>query len=280
MELYRALGMDYIPPEVRENTGEIEASLAGKLPDLVEREDIKGIFHLHTHYSDGIAGIEEMVEGALVRGFRYIGISDHSQSAFYAGGLKVEDILRQHEEIERVRAKYPEIMIYKGIESDIRSDGSLDYDEEILALFDFVIASIHGQYKRGADLTEQLITAMSHPAVTMLGHPTGRLLLAREGYRVDMEKLLQAAREHQVVIELNASPARLDLDWRYLRRAKELGVKISINPDAHRVEEFDDLDDGVLMARKGWLEAGDVFNTMDPEQVKAYLEARRQRWLS
>jgi DNA polymerase (family 10) len=279
-EFYRALGMDYIPPELRENTGEIEASLEGRLPELVERQDIKGTFHIHTHYSDGSSSIEEMVNGALLRGYRYIGISDHSESAYYAGGLKLDDILRQHEEIDRVQEMYPEIMIFKGIEADIRTDGSLDYNDEVLALFDFVIASIHSHFKAGIDLTERLIKAMSHPAVTMLGHPTGRLLLAREGYRVDMERLFEAARENQVVIELNASPARLDLDWRHFRRAKELGVMISINPDAHQVDELDDLAYGVLMARKGWLETGDVFNTMSPRRVKKYLEERRRRWLS
>lgn len=279
-EFYRALGMDYIPPEIRENTGEIETSLSGRLPDLLQRNDLKGTFHIHTHYSDGSSSIEEMVKGALARGYRYIGISDHSQSAFYAGGLKVDDILRQHEEIDRVQEMYPEIMIFKGIEADVKPDGSLDYEDQVLALFDFVIASVHSHFKSGADLTERLVKAMFHPAVTMLGHPTGRLLLAREGYRVDMERIFEVAREKQVVIELNASPARLDLDWRHLRRAKELGVKVSINPDAHRVEELDDIAYGVSMARKGWLESGDVFNTMSPRRVKRYLEERRQCWVS
>ncbi|NLY39985.1 MAG: DNA polymerase/3'-5' exonuclease PolX [Firmicutes bacterium] len=279
-DFYRVLGLDYIVPELRENTGEIEASLEGRLPDLVEGEDIKGVFHVHTNYSDGANTIEEMVKGARDRGYRYLGITDHSQSAFYAGGLKVEDLLRQREEIRAIQEEYPQIMIFHGIESEIKADGSLDYDDDILALFDFVIASVHSHFSAGADLTQRLIRAMSHPAVTMLGHPTGRLLLAREGYRVDMEAVLEAAREYQVIIELNASPARLDLDWRHLPKAKELGVKVSINPDAHRVEELDDIRYGVLMARKGWLKASDVFNTMGPRIVRRYLEERRRSWVN
>lgn len=276
-ELYRTLGLDYIPPELRENLGEIEASLAGRLPHLVEMTDIKGVFHVHTDYSDGSHTLEQMVAGAVQKGYRYIGIADHSQSAFYAGGLKEADIRRQHEEIRSLQEKYPEILIFKGIEADILADGSLDYDDEILALFDFVIASVH-HFQPGKDLTERLLKAVSHPAVTILGHPTGRLLLAREGYRVDMEAVLAALRQYQVAVELNASPARLDLDWRYFRRAKELGVKVSINPDAHRVEDLDHTFYGVLMARKGWLEAGDVFNAMGPRKMKRYLEERRSRW--
>lgn len=275
-EFYRTLGMDYIPPELRENTGEIEASLAGRLPHLLELKDIKGIFHVHTDYSDGSNTLEQMVKAAVQKGYRYIGIADHSQSAFYARGLKVADIRRQHEEIQALQEQYPEIYIFKGIEADILSDGSLDYDDDVLAQFDFVIASIH-QFQPGKDLTERLIAAISHPAVTILGHPTGRLLLAREGYRVDMEAVFEALRKYRVAVELNASPARLDLDWRQFRRAKELGIKISINPDAHRVEDLDDTYFGVLMARKGWLEAEDVFNTMSPRRMKRFLEERR-RW--
>lgn len=276
-EIYRTLGMDYIPPELRENLGEIEASLAGRLPELVEMEDIKGIFHVHTDYSDGSDTLARMVAGALQKGYRYIGIADHSQSAFYARGLKEADIRRQHEEIEALQEKYPEILIFKGIEVDILADGSLDYGDEILALFDFVIASVH-HFQPGKDLTERILKAVSHPAVTILGHPTGRLLLAREGYRVDLEAVFEALSRHQVAVELNASPARLDLDWRHFRRAKELGVKISINPDAHRVEDLDDTFYGVLVARKGWLEASDVFNTMSPRRMKRFLEDRRNRW--
>lgn len=277
-EFYRILGLDYIPPELRENRGEIEASLAGRLPELVEMKDIKGLFHLHTNYSDGSDSLPRMVEGARQKGYRYLGIADHSQSAFYARGLKEADIRRQHEEIQALQEQYPDILIFKGIEADILADGSLDYDDEILALFDFVIASVH-HFQPGKDLTERILKAVSHPAVTILGHPTGRLLLAREGYRVDLEAVFAALSRYQVAVELNASPARLDLDWRHFRRAKELGVKISINPDAHRVEDLDDTFYGVLMARKGWLTAEDVFNTMSPRRMKRFLEERRRRWL-
>lgn len=275
-EIYRLFALDYIPPELRENLGEIEASLEGTLPRLVDARDLKGIFHVHTNYSDGRDSIEEMVKGAIRRGHRYLGISDHSQSAFYAGGLKEKDIHLQHEEIAEVQAKYPEIIIFKGIEADILPDGSLDYSDEILALFDFVIASVHSHFRAGIDLTERLIKAISHPRVTMLGHPNGRLLLAREGYQVDFELLFETALVYNVAIELNASPARLDLDWRYLKKAKELGIKISINPDAHRVEDLDDIHYGLLMARKGWLEAGDILNSMSPRRMERYLRERKE----
>lgn len=271
-EIYRLFAMDYIAPELRENLGEIEASLEGRLPQLVDSRDLKGIFHVHTNYSDGRDSIEEMVKGALRRGYRFLGISDHSQSAFYARGLKEKDIYLQHEEIAEIQAKYPEIIIFKGIETDILADGSLDYSDDILALFDFVIASVHSYFRTGIDLTGRLIKAISHPSVTMLGHPTGRLLLARDGYKVDYELLFKEAKRYNVAMELNASPARLDLDWRYLKRAKEVGVKISINPDAHRVEDLDDTRYGLLMARKGWLEAGDILNSFSPRRMERYLK--------
>ncbi|MFA5535879.1 MAG: DNA polymerase/3'-5' exonuclease PolX [Bacillota bacterium] len=275
-DIYRLFALDYIPPELREDRGEIEASLQGRLPQLVESKELKGIFHVHTNYSDGRNSIEEMVKGAISRGYSYLGVSDHSRSAYYAGGLQEKDIYLQHEEIVAVQARYPELRIFKGIEADILPDGSLDYNDQVLSLFDFVIASVHSHFKVGIDLTERLIKAISHPCVTMLGHPTGRLLLARDGYQVDYELLFKEMQRRQVVVELNASPARLDLDWRYLRKAKELGLKISINPDAHRVEDLDDTDYGVLMARKGWLEREDVFNTLDLKVMEDYLKEIKQ----
>lgn len=274
--IYQGLGLSYIPPELREGNGEIEIAAEGKLPQLVETEDIKGIFHIHSNYSDGTDSLEEMVVAAMERGYQYLGFADHSQSAYYAGGLTADDVKRQHDEIDRLQGKYPDIIIFKGIESEIKADGSLDYDEETLASFDFIIASLHGRFNPEMDLTDRLITAISHPRVTMLGHPTGRLLLARDGYQVDMEALLQAAKEYQVIIELNSSPARLDIDWRHLQRAKELGVKISINPDAHRHEDIDDVIYGVIMARKGWLSAEDVFNTLDGEEMRLLLQKRQE----
>lgn len=275
-ELLGLLGLDYIPPELRENKGEIEAAGRGKLPQLVEYGDIQGVFHIHTSYSDGLNTLEEMVEEAIRLNFSYLGISDHSQSAFYARGLKVEDIKRQLAEIAVLRERYPGIAIFSGIESDIKADGSLDYDDEVLAAFDFVIASVHSHFSMPEqEMTKRIIKAMSHHAVTMLGHPTGRLLLARKGYRVNVDSLLAAAREYSVIIELNASPARLDLDWRHLKKAQEMGILISISPDAHRVREIEDVYYGVAAARKGWLEQKDVFNCLTAAEVTEYLTKRK-----
>lgn len=275
-EIFHALGLAYIPPELRENFGEIEAAAKGALPLLVEEEDIQGLFHVHTAYSDGINTLQEVVLACREMGYRYVGITDHSQSAYYAGGLKVDDIKRQQEEIEALRAKYPDIGIFSGIETDIKNEGSLDYPDEVLESFDFVIASVHSGFKMPAEkMTERIIKAISHPRVTMLGHPTGRLLLGREGYPLDLEKLLQACLKFNVIIELNASPARLDLDWRYLKRAKELGILVSINPDAHRLEELKDIAYGVAVARKGWLEKKDVFNTRSRQEVGEFFQGKK-----
>ncbi len=259
--LFETLGMAYIPPELREGYGEIEAAIKGELPKLIDANDIKGIYHVHTTYSDGSNSLEEIVLACRSMGYEYVGISDHSQSAFYANGLQVERLKKQWEEIDKLNEAYPDITILKGIESDIKADGSLDYDDQTLEQLDFVIASVHSGFRMTQEeMTARLIKAMAHPAVTMLGHPTGRLLLGREGYPLDLERVLEAALRHQVAVELNASPARLDLDWRYLKKAKEMGVLIAINPDAHRIGELEDVYYGVLIARKGWLEAKDVLN--------------------
>ncbi|MCR4440634.1 MAG: DNA polymerase/3'-5' exonuclease PolX [Peptococcaceae bacterium] len=276
-EIFQVLGLSFIPPELREDNGEIEAANRGRLPQLVEDGDIKGVFHIHTSYSDGVNSLEEMVAEAARLGFQYIGISDHSQSAYYALGLKEDRLRKQQEEIAALREKYPQIAVFSGIESDIRADGSLDYPDEVLDSFDFVVASVHSHFKMPEEeMTRRLVRAMRHPAVTMLGHPTGRLLLAREGYRVNMETILETARENGVIIELNASPARLDLDWRHLRKARELGVLVAINPDAHRLEELNDVYYGVRVARKGWLEKKDVFNCLEAQEIRKYLERRKE----
>ena len=272
-EFFKYLGLQYIPPEIRENTGEIEAAEQGRLPRLVEYDDIKGIFHIHTRYSDGISSIEEMAKRAVEMGMFYIGISDHSRSAYYAGGLKEKDVLRQREEIERLNGLYKGFRIFAGIESDILTDGSLDYPDEILASFDFVIASVHSAFTLDREtMTKRLVRALENPHVTMLGHPTGRLILAREGYPVDLERVIETAAGLGKVIELNANPYRLDLDWRWCRRAKEMGVKISINPDAHSPEGLGDIVYGVDAARKGWLEAGDVFNCIPLAEMERLLK--------
>ncbi len=274
-DLFQAVGLAYIPPELRENYGEIEAAESGTLPCLVEEEDIQGIFHVHTLYSDGNNSLEEMVRFCLEAGYTYIGISEHSQSAFYARGLNDETLKRQMEEIQQLNEKYPDITIFKGIESDIRGDGTLDYSDDLLEQLDFVIASVHSGLGMSREkMTERLLRALSHPRVTMLGHPTGRLLLGREGYDLDMDRIFEKARENRVIIELNASPARLDLDWMCLKRARELGLLISINPDAHSIEEIKDVNLGVAVARKGWLQKKDVFNTRSRAEVEAFFQSR------
>ncbi|HHU76532.1 MAG TPA: DNA polymerase/3'-5' exonuclease PolX [Firmicutes bacterium] len=276
-ELFATLDLAYIPPELRENLGEIEAAEKGVLPDLVEEKDIKGIFHIHTTSSDGINTLEEIVYFCRETGYEYVGITDHSISAHYAGGLSVEELLGQVEEIEGLRGKFPELAIFSGVEVDIRTDGSLDYADEVLQKLDFVIASIHSGFRMTREkMTERLVRALSHPQVTMLGHPTGRLLLEREGYPLDLERVLLAALEHGVIIELNANPARLDLDWRHLKRAKDMGVLVSINPDAHSLQDFSDIKFGISIARKGWLEKKDVFNTLTRQEVEAYLLNRKR----
>lgn len=275
-DIYKELGLSFIPPELRENDGEIEWAKTAPFPRLVEFKDIKGVFHIHTNMSDGANTLEEMVKKAEELGYGYIGISDHSQSAYYANGLKIDGIKSQQREIQRLQALHPRITILSGIESDIKADGSLDYSDDILASFDFVIASVHSNFRLSQeDQTQRIIRALSHPAVTMLGHPTGRILLAREGYALDMERILEVARDYGVIVELNSSPARLDIDWRYLRKAAELGLMISINPDAHRIEELDDVFFGVAAARKGWQTQKNVFNCYNGKWVGEYLMQRK-----
>ena len=277
-DIFEALGLAYVPPELRENYGEIEAAEKGTLPRLIGEDDIKGIFHVHTGYSDGNNSLEDMVRACREAGYTYVGISDHSQSAFYAGGLKEADLEKQLKEIAVLQQKYPDIAIFSGVESDIRADGSLDYPDEILQQLDFVIASVHsGMRMSEAKMTARLVRALSHPKVTMLGHPTGRLLLGREEYPLELEKILQTALENNVIIELNASPARLDLDWRHLKRAREMGLLISINPDAHSIAELKDTNMGVAIARKGWLEKENVFNTRSRDAVQDYLKLRSNK---
>lgn len=277
-EVYAALGLPEIPPELREGRGEIEAAEAGQLPDLIQREALRGIFHVHTTYSDGSASLEAMVARAREMGFAYIGISDHSQSAHYARGLSVDRIRAQHREIEALQQRYPEIRIFKGIESDILPDGSLDYPDEVLASFDFVIASVHSHLRMSREeMTRRVLRALSHPATTMLGHPTGRLLLSREEMGLDLETVLQAAARYGVVVELNANPYRLDLDWRWCQRARTLGVRVSINPDAHHLEGLEEVSYGIGIARKGWLESHQVFNTWDPESIQSWFQRRKDR---
>lgn len=278
-EIYAALGLDYIEPELREDTGEIEAAAQHQLPGLVEESDLKGVLHAHSTWSDGHNSIREMVEAALQRGFMYIGITDHSKAAAYAGGLNEEALKRQSAEIEQLRAEYQgRIRILKGIECDILRDGSLDLSDEALAALDFVVASIHSNFTLSRqEQTERMLRAIANPYVDIIGHPTGRLLLDREGYPLDLDAMIDAAAEHGVCIEINAHPSRLDLDWRYLKRARDKGIKIPINPDAHATDGIDVMRYGVGIARKGWLRPGDVLNTYSTEDVEAFFQRRRNK---
>ena len=270
--LYARLGLPFIEPELREGLDELELADAGQLRSLVDLGQVRGIFHTHTTYSDGSAGLEEMVEAARALGYSYIGISDHSQSAFYANGLKEDRIREQHAAIDALRRRVTGISVLKGIEADILADGSMDYPDEVLARFDFVIASIHSRFQLSEEeQTARVIRALANPHVTMLGHPTGRLLLSREGYRIDMKRVIDAVGEYHKVIEINANPHRLDLDWRLCRYAKSRGVRVSINPDAHATDGLQDVQFGVNVARKGGLEASLVVNTLGPEEVLAAL---------
>lgn len=280
-EIFRALDLAYVPPELREGTCELELAEAGTLPELVRQGDLQGIFHVHTTFSDGAGTLEQMVRAAQALGYRYIGISDHSQAAAYAHGLTPERIAEQHAEIDRLNRELAGIRILKGIEADILADGAVDYDPEVLARFDFVIASVHSRF--GMDrpaMTERIVRAIRNPFVTMLGHLTGRLLLSREPYELDLERVFTEAAEHGVAIELNANPHRLDLDWRYLRRALELGVTIAINPDAHSVAGLEHVRYGVGIARKGGVPAERVLNSLDLETLAGRLAERRARALA
>lgn len=276
-EIFRALGLDNIPPELRENMGEIEAAEKGKLPELVDTRDLKGVLHIHTRYSDGSSDIAQMADVARRMGFSYIGISDHSRSAFYARGLKEDDIKRQIEEIDQYNAKHKDFKIFKGIESDILPDGSLDYDDRILSMFDFVIASIHSNMSMEREkMTERIINSVKNRYTTILGHMTARILLAREACDMDVYAVLDAAAENNTIIEINSDPQRLDLDWRYMKYAKSKGVKFAINPDAHSVEGLKNVVFGIGIARKGWLAARDIVNCMSFKELGDYFEKIRR----
>jgi DNA polymerase (family 10) len=266
--LYRALGLHYVPPELRENTGEIEAAESNELPELIEVDDVQGVFHCHTNWSDGSNTLEEMALAAKKLGLHYLGFGDHSQSLTVANGLSPDRVHKQQEEIAALNTKIKGIKLFKGIECDILADGRLDYDDNVLASFDYVVASVHSHFNQPvAEMTERICRALRHPHVTMLGHATGRLLLRRDGYAVDLEAVLQEAAKHKKMIEINAHPMRLDLDWIHCKRAKALGLKLVINPDAHSVGDLAYYRYGVDVARRGWLEKKDVFNTLSAAQV-------------
>jgi DNA polymerase (family 10) len=271
--LFEALDLAYVDPELREGLGEIEAAENRSLPQLLRTQDVRGLLHLHTTDSDGTDSLADMVEAARERGYSFLGVSDHSQSAGYVYGMKEADIQRQHAEIDSLSDD--SLHLFKGIESDILAEGHLDYEDEILATFDFVIAAIHAPMNMDeATMTKRIITAMEHPATTMLAHPTGRRLLERSGYPVDVDAVLEAAAQLGVVIELNAQPQRLDLDWRSLRKAGELGVYVAIGSNAHKIADLDHLPTAIGIARKAWLEASQVLNTWETSAVQQLFHQR------
>ena len=274
--IFRELGLHPVPPELREDMGEFDAAEHGELPRLVEEADIRGVLHNHTTWSDGAHSVREMADAARALGWQYLGLSDHSQSAFYAHGLRPDAILRQHEEIDEVNAAFDDFVVLKGIESDILPDGSLDYDDDVLERMDFVVASVHGHFGMSpADQTKRCIRAVQNPYTSILGHPTGRLLLARDGFELDLRAVIEAAAEVGCALELNANPHRLDLDWRELRYATKVGARISIGPDAHRTEGLRDVRYGVAVARKGWVTAEHVLNARTLDELRGRLRARR-----
>lgn len=283
--VFAKANLPVIPPELRENAASIITvteksgqAKANKLPKLIEATDIKGVVHSHSTYSDGYNTLREMAEYSKAQGFEYLVITDHSKSAFYANGLKPDRVLAQIAEIDELNAELAPFKIFKSIESDILTSGDLDYDEEILGKFDMIIGSIHTNLKMDIDkATNRLIKAIENPYMTMLGHPTGRLLLSREGYPIDYKKVIDACAANEVSIEINANPYRLDLDWTWIEYATSQGVKISINPDAHSTAGIHDIHFGTLVARKGGLTAENCLNALSVEDFGNYLQERKQQ---
>ena len=278
-DIYKQLGLNWVPPELREDRGEFDIFEETEEFPLIEESDIKGVIHAHSTWSDGKFSIKEMAEACIERGYEYLGITDHSKTAAYAGGLTVDEIKQQWEEIDQLNEEFKKagtnFTIFKGIESDILADGSLDYEDDILAGFDFVIASVHQSLDMPRDkMMERFRNAIKNPYTTMLGHPTGRLLLKRNGSDIDLNELIELAVEHNTMIEINASPRRLDLDWSFGNKARETGLVTSINPDAHSTDGIDDIRYGVMIARKGKYSKDRVFNAKSAEEVKAYFNGK------
>ena len=277
-EIYAELGLQYIEPPLRENRGEFQAAEEGDLPRLVEQDNLRGTFHNHTTASDGRSTLAEMAAAAEELGLAYLGISDHSKSSFQANGLDEERLLAQVQTIRALDETLDGIDLYAGSEVDILRDGSLDFSDDILAQLDYVVASVHASFSLPEkDMTARLIKAMENPHVTMLGHMTGRLLLRREPYAVNHEKIIDCAAETNTVIELNCSSKRMDMDWSWWRRARDRGVKCSINPDAHHVDALQSLHFGVRVARKGWLRREDIVNCLSAEEVRKWLQTTKDQ---
>lgn len=275
-EIYDFYQLSYIEPELREGLKEIELARGNKLPKLIEFNDLRGILHNHSTYSDGIHTLREMAEHCKSLGYEYLGICDHSQSAFYANGLKPERIAEQHQEIDKLNQELQPFRIFKGIESDILNDGSLDYTPDILKTFDFIVASVHSNLKMTEEkATARIIKAIENPYTTLLGHPTGRLLLSREGYPIDHKKVIDACAANGVIIELNSHPYRLDIDWRWIPYCMEKGVMIAVNPDAHEKNGYNDMRYGTYVARKGMLTKEMCFNALNREEIDLFFKKKR-----
>ncbi|MCK9410254.1 MAG: DNA polymerase/3'-5' exonuclease PolX [Bacteriovoracaceae bacterium] len=272
-DIYKAVGLQYVEPELREDLGEIEASATGKLPTLVTWNDIRGTFHCHTNYSDGHNTLTEMAAAAQKLGWEYLGIADHSKVAAYANGLTEDRVKKQHKEIETLNETFKGFKLFKGTEVDILPSGELDFSDKVLASFDYVVASVHSSFKMSeADMTKRIMKALKNKYVTMLGHLTGRLLLERESYPLNQTEIINAASDLGKIIEINAHPMRLDLDWRMVKYARQKGVLIAINPDSHVTSGLTDVKYGVGIARKGWCEKRDILNTKSVKQVDLYLK--------
>ncbi len=268
-EFYALLGLPYLPPEMRENTGELDLAAT---PPLLERAQLRGVLHVHTDWSDGTCGIEEMARKAGTMGLSYLGIADHSKTAAYANGLDEGRLEQQMKEIDRLNEGRHDVTILKGVECDILPNGTLDLDPRVLDRLDFAIGSVHSRFDMSREeMTARICKSLESKQLHILGHPTGRLLLSREGYRVDLDRVIETARLNNKIIELNAHPQRLDLDWVHCRRAREKGVMIAINPDAHSAASLEDIEYGVAAARRGWLEAKDVLNAQELERVRGIL---------
>ncbi len=276
--VYEALGLPWIPPELREGAGEIEAALAGALPPLVELSDIKGDLHVHTNWTDGVNTLEEMAKAAQAKGYQYMALTDHSRALTVARGLTPERLAEERRLVDRVNHKLAPFTVLLGTEMDILRDGTLDFPDEVLASLDYVSASIHSAFNMpGPEMTARIVRAMSNPYVNTLNHPSGRLLRRREPYEVDMEAVVQAAAQAGCALELNAQPDRLDLDGSWARRARDAGARFTISSDAHSIRNLDLLQYGVGSARRGWLTRDDVLNTRPLDELRALLAARRPR---
>ena len=280
--LYALAGLPFIEPELRESMGEVAAAAAGALPALIGQGDLRGVLHCHSLYSDGGFGITDLAAAAMARGWSYLGISDHSRSALNAHGMSADAVQQQHDEIEAVNATLAgRFRVLKGVEADILPCGTVDFGAPLLDRFDYVIASVHTRFGMNAtQMTDRVLKAMEDPHVTILGHPTGRLLLTREPYAIDLTTILARAAQLGVAVELNADPHRLDLDWRWCRAARDAGVQVELGPDAHSIAGLDHVSLGISMARKGWLGPANVLNTRSADDVLAFARRRRDAALT